>query len=215
MWVVPAEAGEVLRRAATRSARGPTRSDHGDDVTVLKKRSRNLVRDARLIAAQLRRDEREARGAARHRRRHVAARDLAHTTRLRTRDGRRGPRLARRREVRAPMAVARPGVGEGALDARRARCGQRAASRGGAVEPAVRASPAGSSSRSSSDEVELDLVALAEGLDVLVGVAAQLLGVTTVGLDTSRPPTRAPCSGASIASLSSFWIASGSRGIRP
>ncbi len=33
------------------------------------------------------------------------------------------------------------------------------------------------------DEVELDLVALAQGLDVLVGVAAQLLGVATLGLD--------------------------------
>ena len=33
------------------------------------------------------------------------------------------------------------------------------------------------------DEVELDLVALAQGLDVLVGVAAQLLGVAALGLD--------------------------------
>ena len=32
------------------------------------------------------------------------------------------------------------------------------------------------------DEVELDLVALAERLDVLVGVAAQLLGVAALGL---------------------------------
>jgi UDP-GlcNAc:undecaprenyl-phosphate GlcNAc-1-phosphate transferase len=58
VWVVPAESGEVLDEPDAIRA-WAKRSDHADDVTVLKKRSRNLVRDARLIAAQLRRDERK------------------------------------------------------------------------------------------------------------------------------------------------------------
>jgi UDP-GlcNAc:undecaprenyl-phosphate GlcNAc-1-phosphate transferase len=58
VWVVLQDAGDVLREpdAVRDYAKG---RDHGDDVTVLKKRSRNLVRDARLIAAQLRRVERK------------------------------------------------------------------------------------------------------------------------------------------------------------
>ncbi len=58
VWVVPADAGEVLREPdAIREY--AQRNGHEGDVTVLKKRSRNLVRDARLVAAQLRRDERK------------------------------------------------------------------------------------------------------------------------------------------------------------
>src|SRR5687768_10381873 len=58
VWVVLSDAGDVLREPDAIREYADTR-DHGDDVTVLKKRSRNLVRDARLIAAQLRRDERK------------------------------------------------------------------------------------------------------------------------------------------------------------
>ena len=58
VWAVPSEAGDVLDEADAIRDYAEGR-DRGDDVTVLKKRSRNLVRDARLIAAQLRREERK------------------------------------------------------------------------------------------------------------------------------------------------------------
>jgi UDP-GlcNAc:undecaprenyl-phosphate GlcNAc-1-phosphate transferase len=58
VWVVPEEVGQVVDEGDAVRA-WAEQNDHENDVTVLKKRSRNLVRDARLIAAQLRRDERK------------------------------------------------------------------------------------------------------------------------------------------------------------
>lgn len=58
IWVVPAESGEVVDETSAIKEYASA-SDVEDDITVLKKRSRNLVRDARLIAAELRRDERK------------------------------------------------------------------------------------------------------------------------------------------------------------
>lgn len=58
VWVVPSADGPVLKEpeAIADYAKG---QGHGADVDVLEKRSRSLVRDARLIAAKLRREQRK------------------------------------------------------------------------------------------------------------------------------------------------------------
>jgi UDP-GlcNAc:undecaprenyl-phosphate GlcNAc-1-phosphate transferase len=59
IWVVSSSAGPVLKEPEAISAYGRGQH-HGDDIDVLKKRSRSLVRDARLISAHLRREERKS-----------------------------------------------------------------------------------------------------------------------------------------------------------